>query len=571
MAKNMNKHLVDKHIELMSCDCDICTKHKAPEWKKSYKCDLCDGVFCTWYYLRGHKHKEHNSNKKNMSYTCRRCNETFSNRKDHSIHSHKCGKEDEYSQSLINVDEDGLLEGNVNVTEITVTEEATIDFSHGLAYVRQKYIQVDQDAEKPYSCKLCSSSFTKVSYVYNHLRRMHTRDETKRLRCIVCKMGFVGKKEFETHCRTHIGLRPYQCTICQKRYKTLGHLKEHNQLHVSGYSYACGYCGLEFNQRGALLAHVVHHDKLKPFKCLYCEKGYTTHGDLQRHMVNYSKQSKFAGTKKLTFCDYCCKDFANHNALVKHFQVHLPVTPFECTVCLEKFSSFRQMYTHKSKKKHFTDTDKEAGKMDLQAPGRKFRRYQVSKRRKNTNKEQKGNNDEEIEKESAPGNTLNVFSDNRNVIKIQIDGKGAENDDVAKVVLQEFESEVIKSMLDADPEVLKGLDFQATHSSLPKEIQAKENSQENVVLDSFQYEIPEGIDYHTNFTAMQSMYEADRNNTYISTEVPTENKSGDDNIEELTCAETEKEEVQQQSVTVKTQTFRAYDGSICVCVFKSDR
>ncbi|XP_045189286.2 zinc finger protein 521-like [Mercenaria mercenaria] len=565
IGKNMKKHLVDKHIELISCECDICTTQEAPESKKSVSCDQCNAVFCTWYVLRKHKYDEHNL-AKGIVYKCGNCSETFSNKRDQSVHSHKCGQLVTQPLAGTNFDDSDLAVNGGNVTEVTVSEEANIDFEQGLARVKQEYISVDKGAEKSFSCKLCGKAFSKMIYICNHLRRMHTKDETKRYRCKVCKMGFVGKKEFGVHCHTtHIGLRQHQCNICQKRYKTAAHLKEHSEIHTSQ-TYTCGFCGLEFRQRGAVLAHVVHHDKVKPFKCLYCGKGHTTHGDLQRHMNSYNKGSKISGAKKLTFCNYCSKEFPNHNALVKHFQIHIPINPFKCSVCHEMFSTFRQMYTHKSKKMHFTDVEIEEGRNDLQAPGNRFRKYQVSKSKSEMTR--KGNT---FVEDAVPESTLSIINDEENIIEIEIGSSVTENDEKTKAVIEEFERDVIRSMLDADPETLNSVDFQDMNATVGKEKQSQNFSDNSLVQDGYNFEIQGDNSYIPDGLTMQDMYVSVRRDAYADTHPQSPNKTTADNSDKF-ASMVAKNIQQGETVPGKAQTFQASDGSIIhVCVIKPDK
>ena len=567
MGKNMKKHLVDKHIDLISCNCDICTSQNVTDWKKSVQCDQCPAVFCTWYVLKAHKYKEH-SETKGRPFKCRHCNSTFQSKREQSLHSHKCGKLFSLKPSNLG-SENGVLTTveDENITEVTVSEETNIDFSQGLAYVKQEYIVVDKKSEQAYSCKLCGKSFTKMRYICNHLRRMHTRDETKRYRCKICKMGFVGKKDFVAHCRSHIGLRQFQCKICHKMYKTASHLKEHSEIH-SSQTYSCAYCGLEFKQRGALSSHVVHHDKLKPFKCLYCNKGYTTHGDLQRHMNSYSKDSEVSGARHVTFCTYCSKDLPNHKALVKHFQIHLPINPFQCSLCHSKFASFREMYNHKSRKKHFTDSEKEEGRQDLQAPGNRFRRYRVSKSKTEISKTNKGITYME---DPVSDNALSIIADDQNIVEIEIDGSVADCNDKSKAVIDMFEHDVIKSMLDADPEILNTVEFHDTDNSTLKDGQPHVYTDKNNIQEGFHFVIQEENNYPAEELTMQNMYVAVRQDAYTDDNFSPQKKTIIDNSENLASMVVEGIQ-QQDTVAGKTQTFQAADGSIIhVCVIKPDK
>ncbi|XP_052231983.1 zinc finger protein 236-like isoform X2 [Dreissena polymorpha] len=83
--------------------------------------------------------------------------------------------------------------------------------------------------EKPFSCRICSRTFTVKSTLDSHLKT-HS-DAVKTLRCHVCHSMFSTKGSLKVHMRLHTGAKPFKCPHCTMRFRTSGHRKSHIHQH----------------------------------------------------------------------------------------------------------------------------------------------------------------------------------------------------------------------------------------------------------------------------------------------------------------------------------------------------
>ncbi|WAR21347.1 ZFP26-like protein [Mya arenaria] len=221
--------------------------------------------------------------------------------------------------------------------------------------VIKELIVYNQSGDLPYKCVLCNRQFAKMKYIKLHIRRAHVKDENQPYRCKVCGSGFVRLTEFRKHTRSHSDFRPFKCKFCNKAFKQQANLKEHLFVHDNIKHFQCYLCSKWFRQRGALTSHVVLHDKLKPFKCTFCGKGFTTRGELGRHMKRYESEER--RNEKCYSCYLCMKAFPHFPLLMKHIDQHNPEKPFTCEICTDTFSNYVALYFHKVKYQHVLETE----------------------------------------------------------------------------------------------------------------------------------------------------------------------------------------------------------------------
>lgn len=572
-SNHYKDHLIRYHSMHVTCACNTCTTQTATT-TKSVMCDLCNAVFCTKFILKAHFVKEHSKEKlhlkgkdvagsngtvdcpkEKLEYACDNCQATFKSKQLLQIHSHSCRNKAEFirtsTRSLhLNARKQQMLFNEFDM-EVSVVDRTLLASDVSVDVIKEDIISFNENSESPYTCSLCQKTFRRKKYVYAHVRRKHTRDESKHFRCKICKMGFIQMAELKKHCRIHVGLRPHQCQICKKSYKTVSHLKEHKSIHVKNYCpYVCGYCGHGFRQHGALMAHVVRHDTLKPFKCIFCQKGFTALGDLKIHMDTYNKNTQ----KNDLHCNFCKAEFPNFFYLRKHIQKHYPVLPFHCSVCEEQFPGFRHMYRHKSEMKHFTESERAAGKRDLQTPGRRFREYRP--RRKV---------DEEtriapthLEKNSVKLNedvAIEKRFDDPNMVEIEMAESSTQNQsEHGRAALAVFEHDVMQSMFDVYNEADEASDY--------------DKGQEVVAYQQdtgVQYIVETPEDFHAQCGASVTNASTEaRDSIYVSTEEP---KLG--SIDKLASYVAQNVHYHETS---KTQTYETPDGSVIhVCVIKPNR
>ena len=98
--------------------------------------------------------------------------------------------------------------------------------------------------EKPFSCKMCYTSFSWKSTLAL-LMRIHTGE--KPYSCEVCSSSFSRKSSLKLHLRVHTGEKPYTCEMCGSSFSRKSHLVAHMQTYTRKYPYSCKMCDSSFS------------------------------------------------------------------------------------------------------------------------------------------------------------------------------------------------------------------------------------------------------------------------------------------------------------------------------------
>lgn len=100
---------------------------------------------------------------------------------------------------------------------------------------------------RPYKCRLCTAKFTTNSNMQKHMRNIHEKEKTNKVRCRgailiplglifltflffqcdECDRSFFSRESARKHMVTHTGLKPYKCTHCSMSYSWYNGLKKH--------------------------------------------------------------------------------------------------------------------------------------------------------------------------------------------------------------------------------------------------------------------------------------------------------------------------------------------------------
>ena len=126
--------------------------------------------------------------------------------------------------------------------------------------------------DKPYSCDICSKSFTTSSDKNRHMRT-HTGE--KPYSCEICGKSFSVSSSKVRHMRTHTEDKPYSCQICGKSFSLLHNREIHMRMHTGEKPYSCEICGKSFSQSSHKYSHMKTHTGEKPYSCEICGKSFT--------------------------------------------------------------------------------------------------------------------------------------------------------------------------------------------------------------------------------------------------------------------------------------------------------
>ncbi|XP_065202962.1 zinc finger protein 595-like [Planococcus citri] len=189
---------------------------------------------------------------------------------------------------------------------------------------------------RPFSCKLCKSSFKTVKMLNRHIKTVHS---DKRLKCSIC--DYIGKDHviLKIHMKnTHF--KPYVCAICDYRtglkFKIRNHIvKKHTPASWTlntneendddRSSFCCATCGKTFYGKMNYQKHMSLQHSIRPFSCNLCTSSFRVKQDLTNHINTIHSDKKL----KCPICDYVAK---YQSKLTEHMK-STHYKPFACAIC----------------------------------------------------------------------------------------------------------------------------------------------------------------------------------------------------------------------------------------------
>ncbi len=200
---------------------------------------------------------------------------------------------------------------------------------------------------KTVSCPKCDKPFHTISYLREHIKKIHTSQTILSYRCPQCDYVTNLKKSL----RNHINLvhkkpgRDYRCTYagCLKTYIQAAHLRRHLEIHKYGKRFKCNDCPYSCSDPYSLKKHQLYkHTTGTSVNCRICGKTLKSHFSLPRHMKIHEE------TKK-EMCQTCGKLFRSKSDLKKHYVVHTKERNFKCDICNALFGLADNLYHHKNR------------------------------------------------------------------------------------------------------------------------------------------------------------------------------------------------------------------------------
>ncbi|XP_061880436.1 oocyte zinc finger protein XlCOF6-like isoform X1 [Entelurus aequoreus] len=220
--------------------------------------------------------------------------------------------------------------------------------------------------EKTCSCSICGKRFTHKGYLPEHMRT-HTGE--KRCSCSICGKRFTRKSSVATHMKVHTGEKPFNCSVCAKQFTQRPTMVRHMKTHTHKKSFRCSVCGELFTLKSSMVRHLRTHTVEKPFSCSVCGKSFFLESAKIRHLKTHTGQRHFScsvcgkrftlksnmvkhmithtGEKRFS-CSVCCKMFYKKGDVVRHMRTHTGEKPFSCSVCCKTFAQKKSMLKHMS-------------------------------------------------------------------------------------------------------------------------------------------------------------------------------------------------------------------------------
>ncbi|XP_069114032.1 uncharacterized protein [Argopecten irradians] len=192
--------------------------------------------------------------------------------------------------------------------------------------------------EKPFSCKYCDRSFSRVDKLHLHMRA-HTGD--KPYKCKFCNYSAVDNSSLRKHAIVHTDERPHKCQVCPYACRTASQLTVHLRTHTGDSPFPCPFCPAKFKIKSDLRRHLRVHTGEKPYQCSKCDAKCATKGNLASHdRVHHSSENQM----KCTVCDFSTSSKRSYK---EHIKGHEPDDPdCVCHVCHYKCSNREVLRSH---------------------------------------------------------------------------------------------------------------------------------------------------------------------------------------------------------------------------------
>ncbi|XP_076061258.1 uncharacterized protein LOC143037022 isoform X2 [Oratosquilla oratoria] len=212
--------------------------------------------------------------------------------------------------------------------------------------------------EKPFKCKYCWRTFSKLHIMKGHMRK-HPMRKAK-YKCIECGRFCGSPLALNNHRKTHKSEVEHECETCQVKFSSLVELESHKLVHISVGSFKCSKCDAIFESSDKLSEHEVVHSNEKPFTCPVCKNTFR-HSSRQlficpvcnkipKHKVNPKSPSSHKLTQDgqgLMRCKICNTFYKARVDLARHYWNKHSDMRYKCGFCPMSFRTKRGLMKHK--------------------------------------------------------------------------------------------------------------------------------------------------------------------------------------------------------------------------------
>ena len=181
-----------------------------------------------------------------------------------------------------------------------------------------------------YNCEICNFTYKSRSAKYEHLIRVHKKEDLSIESCTKCGYSTSRKGELLRHDkRVHSGIK-YYCDKCDYKASKKADVRIHRNAMHEGRKLKCNLCNKEYSRPPALILHKkkTHNFKggIEPFNCSMCDAKLSAKYKLKRHIDSVHL--------KITHpCDTCDYKATSKDVLTKHAQAMHQGVKYNCSKC----------------------------------------------------------------------------------------------------------------------------------------------------------------------------------------------------------------------------------------------
>ena len=379
----VSKQSVDKHKQVVhlgiiekvicnECDFSAISKQSVSQHMKRdhlgirFKCTLCN--FKTTREGRIDKHME--SKHLNLEFACDLDKCAWTGKSNESLKSHKLNKHTRIRS--FKCDQCDLVSNNRNNIRRHVN---TVHSKIKYTCVKCKMEYATTYGLRKHECRLsCSSCDYKAQWqkeidfhhMNNHTEHLMNEDvnennkndikiETEDLSsklpdksnysCKLCPKTFSFESYLLKHFNALHGNKRVKCIECDVTFKNKDTLKSHKRAHTAKDSVKCKYCNFitisnPNPSNDPMIRHLSNsHWAELPFECSLCPEKFPTYKQRVRHMNCHEEAKPFK-------CEKCHRAFMQACKLKEHMEIHNTGVKLPCLECHKTFPSQRILKCH---------------------------------------------------------------------------------------------------------------------------------------------------------------------------------------------------------------------------------
>ncbi len=202
-----------------------------------------------------------------------------------------------------------------------------------------------------FECPNCPRHFKFPSQLKYHIQYVHS--DERPFKCKVCSSSFKTSSCLQKHIRTHSDERPFKCKACSSSFKTSRVLREHLRTHSDERQFRCGICSADFKTSGCLRDHRrrTHTDE-RHFKCELCPFSFKCSGHLKQHRRTHNDEQKQLKQNSPWWVTVqmwnllTVLGFKTSCHLKERRRTHSDERPFKCKICSASFKTSRYFWSN---------------------------------------------------------------------------------------------------------------------------------------------------------------------------------------------------------------------------------